>query len=118
MNLRALRFLAIASIAVAGSLSGGQSLAQNAYIANLASNSVSVIDTATNTVSATIGGFSLPYGVAATSDGRKVYVTNLFPASVSVIDTATRMITATIPLGVGVSSLGVAVNPDASKVYA
>ena len=51
--------------------------AQNAYIANFAGNSVSVIDTATSMVTATIGGFNLPYGVAATSDGSKVYVTNL-----------------------------------------
>ena len=45
-----------------------------AYITNEGSNNVSVIDTATDKVTATvnIGG----YGVAATTYGKKVYVTD------------------------------------------
>ena len=48
------------------------------YVANSGDSTVSVIDTATNTVV----GFlipvgNLPYGVAITPDGTKVYVTNL-----------------------------------------
>src|SRR5260370_6640664 len=50
--------------------------AQNAYITNANSNTVSVIDTATNTVSATIPlSFASPIGVAVSADGSKVYVT-------------------------------------------
>jgi len=84
------------------------------YVTNTFSNSntVSVIDTATNTVSATIPiGASL--GVAVTPDGSKVYVANVGAGAVSVIDTATNSVIATIP----VNAFGVAVSPDGSKVY-
>jgi len=47
-----------------------------AYIANSGSNSVSVIDTATNTVVATVGVGSAPIGVAANAAGTRVYVAN------------------------------------------
>jgi YVTN family beta-propeller protein len=82
-------------------------------------NTVSVIDTATNTVIATIpaGGFVLT-GVAVTPDGSKVYVANSGGGNgntVSVIDTATNMVTTTIP--VGSDPIGVAVTPDGSTVY-
>jgi YVTN family beta-propeller protein len=91
-------------------------LAQNAYIPNTGSNTVSVIDTATNTVTATIPVGSAPgSGVAVSPDSSKVYVTNAASNTVSVIDTATNTVTATIP--VGVSPFGVAVTPDGSKVY-
>jgi YVTN family beta-propeller protein len=65
-------------------------LAQNAYITNAIGNTVSVIDTATNTVTATITVGNSSHGVAVTPDGSKVYVaTDAFPNGVSVIDTAT-----------------------------
>ena len=79
---------------------------------------VSVIDTATNTVIATIPVGIGPRGVAVTPDGSKVYVTNVQlpnPSVVSVIATATNTVIATIPLG-GESN-GVAVTPDGRKVY-
>src|SRR5260370_42277215 len=53
------------------------SRAQNAYVTNEAANTVSVIDTTTNAVIATIPVGLLPFGVAVTPDGSKVYVTNL-----------------------------------------
>src|SRR5215470_13501306 len=82
--------------------------AQNAYITNQTSNTVSVIDTATNAVSATIPvGLPPPQicgpicdmAVAVSPDGSKIYVTNSFSSSntVSVIDTATNTVSATIP---------------------
>ena len=68
-----------------------------AYVALFLDNTVSVIDTATNTVVATIavGGF----GIAITPDGTRAYVTNEFSNTVSVIDTATNTVVATIPVG-------------------
>src|ERR1700730_13192198 len=57
--------------------------AQNAYIKNLNSNAVSVIDTATNTVVATIPVGTSPQGVAITPDGTKVYVANGSDSTVS-----------------------------------
>ena len=88
--------------------------AQNAYITSL-NNTVSVIDTATDTISATIPVGLAPEGVAVSPDGSKVYVTNLNSNTVSVIDTATDTVNATIP--VGLAPFGVAVSPDGSKVY-
>ena len=79
------------------------------------SNTVSVIDTATNNVTATVTVGSSPIGVAVTPDGTKVYVTNYDSNTVSVIDTATNNVTATVP--VGTSPRGVAVSPDGTKVY-
>ena len=50
------------------------------YVANSClGNSVSVIATATNTVTATIPVGIEPLGVAVTPDGSKVYVTNRSP---------------------------------------
>jgi YVTN family beta-propeller protein len=55
-----------------------------------------VIGTATNTLTATIPGFSGPFGVAVTPDGKTAYVTNEGSFTVSVISTATNTLTATI----------------------
>ena len=91
-------------------------LAENAYITNLVSANVSVIDTATNTVIATIPVGIGQNGVAVTPDGSKVYVTNVNVPFVSVIDTGTNTVIATIFVG-GLSPFGVAVTPDGSNVY-
>jgi YVTN family beta-propeller protein len=53
------------------------------YVANEVSASVSVIDTATNTVVGTIPVGNFPIGVAVIPDGSKVYVTDGASASVS-----------------------------------
>jgi YVTN family beta-propeller protein len=110
-------FAALISILILGS---APSSAQNAYITNNGDNTVSVIDTATNTVvGLPIPVGSAPYGVAVTSDGSKVYVTGAY--GVAVIDTATDAVTATIPVETmycqGPGAGGVAVSPDGSKVY-
>ena len=46
------------------------------YVTNYGSNTVSVIDTATNTVTATVTVGTNPRGVAVSPDGKKVYVAN------------------------------------------
>ena len=86
-----------------------------AYVTNSEDNTVSVIDTATNTVTATVPVGSYPWGVAVSPDGTKVYVANEGSNTVSVIDTATNTVTATVD--VGINPLGVAVSPDGTKVY-
>src|SRR6516165_8842635 len=78
-------------------------------------STVSVIDTASNTVTATIPAGSASMGVAVTPDGTKVYVTNTDTVFVSVIDTASNAVTATIR--VGLYPTGVAVAPNGTKVY-
>jgi YVTN family beta-propeller protein len=91
-------------------LSGAASFS---YITNSCDNTVSVVDTGTNTATATVNVGSLPFGVAANPDGTKVYVTNYLSNNVSVIDTVTNTITATV--NVGSLPFGVAVSPDGKK---
>ena len=57
-----------------------------AYVANFQLQSVSVIDIATNTVTATIANGTNPNGIAVNADGSRVYVTNQNTNTVSVID--------------------------------
>src|SRR5262249_24631926 len=114
MKLRICRLFASAAL-VFCCFAGAQALAQNAYITNLDANTVSVIDTTSNTVAATIPVGSAPWGVAVSPDGSTVYVTNFHGNTVSVIATASNTVTATIPVGSG--PFGVAVTPDGSTVY-
>ena len=70
-----------------------------AYVVNTRAGTVSVINTATNTVIATIPVGVEPVTVAVTPDSTRAYVTNSASASVSVINTATNTVIATIPVG-------------------
>lgn len=109
-----------------------------AYVTNGDSNSVSVMDIATNGVVATIPVGSNPRGVAVSPTGARVYVTNQVSNDVSVIDTATNTVIATIPVlasssdgqnrpeGIGTPRLlspplpapmGIAINPAGTRVY-
>jgi YVTN family beta-propeller protein len=84
-----------------------------AYVSNGESSTVSVIDTATNTVVATIPVGTGPAGLAVTSNGTRVYVAT--GDTVSVIDTMTNAVIAVVPLGSGAGN--VAVNPAGTRVY-
>ncbi len=99
-----------------------------AYVLNTAGlpGEVSVIDTATQMVIATIavgnaalpGGVFAERGIAITPNGMQAYVTNFSDNSVSVIDTATpQMVIATITLPVGSNPIGVAITPDGMQAY-
>jgi YVTN family beta-propeller protein len=68
--------------------------------------SVSVIDTASNRVAATIGVGQRPWNMAWTADGAKLYVANRRSNSVSVIDT--RLGSRIADIAVGESPWGVA----------
>ena len=85
------------------------------YVANTNSNTVSVINPATNTVVATIPVGSTPLGVAFNADNGFMYVTNANSNTVSVINPATNTVTATIP--VGSQPRGVAFNPNNGYMY-
>src|SRR5262249_38715862 len=90
-----------------------------AYVTNEFSGTVSVIDTATNTVVATVPVGIEPTGVAITPDGTHAYVANSGTAqtvfTVSVIDTATNTVVATVPVGLG--PRGVAITPHGTHAY-
>jgi YVTN family beta-propeller protein len=116
MKLRISGLLGSTVFAIAGLLGSAPSLAQNAYITNYASSSVSVVDTRTNTITATIGvSRNESYGVAVSPDGSRVYVTTFYSGSLQVIDAATNTVGAT--LSVGDYPYSVAVSPDGSRVY-
>ena len=80
------------------------------YVTNL-NNTVSVIATATNAVSATISVGNGPVGVAFTPDGSKAYVANEFDHTVAVIATASNTVVATIKAGTSPIAFGIFIRP-------
>ena len=97
-------------------LAAGAAEAQiNAYVTNQTNNTVSVIDTATNTITATVSVGATPGGIAITPNRAFVYVCNVSGNSVSVIDTATNTVTATVP--VGSTPFSVAITPNGAFAY-
>lgn len=86
---------------------------KKAYITNSWDGNVSVIDTATNTITDTVKVGSSD--VVVSPDGKKVYVTSRDSNNISVIDTGINTVTATVP--VGNSPSGIAVTADGKKVY-
>ncbi len=86
-----------------------------AYVTNSASNNVSVIATATNTVLTTVPVGNRPWGIIMTPEGDRGFVANQNSNTISVFSTATNTVTATIP--VGASPWGLAINPGGTKVY-
>jgi fimbrial isopeptide formation D2 family protein len=86
------------------------------YTANFGASSVTVIATATNTVSGLISVGRDPSGVTVSQDGARVYVTSKAENSVSVITAATNVVTATIT--VDTNPVGIVIAPDGTTVYA
>lgn len=84
------------------------------YVPNTFANTVSVVDTSSDTITATIPVGQWPYYTAVTPDGSQVFVPNNRSSTVSVISAATDTVTATIPVSSGPK--GVAV--DAAGRYA
>lgn len=94
----------------------GTAQAEHVYVANNdVVGSVSVIDTATNTVTATILAGSGPDGIAITPNGDKAYISNSADATVAVVSTATNTVLSSIPIEL---SIGPSVaSPDGSTIY-
>ncbi|MBF6088534.1 protein kinase domain-containing protein [Nocardia cyriacigeorgica] len=88
---------------------------RRAYVTGRAGTPVSVIDTATNTVVATIPVGPNPGGVAVDPARGTLYVTDRDERTVTLIDTGTRAAVASIP--VGFDPVSVIVDPDAPTVY-
>ena len=84
-----------------------------AYVASFFSSSVSVINTSTNEVVATVAVGDYPQWVAVSADGSRVYVAS-GDGSVSVINTTTNT---SALVGSVDSPAGVAVSPDGSRLY-
>ncbi len=114
------------AVAVSGPTEDYPDAPNRAYVANYYDNTVSVIDTNTNTVITTISVGSSPRALAVSPDGTHVYVANYNANTVSVIDTNTNMVVETIAVpverpwpGIGRFSYvsDVAVSLDGSYVY-
>ena len=88
-----------------------------AYVANRTLDAVTVIDTATDTISGTIAlaAGTQPQGVAITPDGKHIYVGSIGGFTVAVADAATNAVTTTV--NVFGNTIGLAVRPDGTKVY-
>jgi YVTN family beta-propeller protein len=92
-----------------------QSYVLNGYIGNFGDNTVTVIDTATNTVTGTFGAENAARGIAVTPDGSTAYIVNGSSNSVSVYDAASNTVVATIP--VGSNPTGAALAPNGALLY-
>ena len=62
-------------------------------------NQLSVVDTASNAVIATISVGTAPHGITTSANGAYAYVANSGDGTVSVIDTNTLSVGATTPAG-------------------
>lgn len=86
------------------------------YVANSGSDTISVINTATNTVTHTIRNFGYsPAELALSSDSETLYATNPDSDNVSVIDTVSRTVTNRI--SVGKRPCCILIDQDRRKVY-
>ena len=89
------------------------------YVTNGNDNTVSVINTATDAVTATIPVDARPDAAAVSPDGSVLYVTNFLDAinngEVTVINTATNSVITTVQVGIDPS--GIAVSPDGTQAY-
>lgn len=86
-----------------------------AYVTIGSDNVVTPIDTATNTVEASIPVGTQPEGIAITPNGATAYVTNSLDNTVTPIDLATN--TAEEPIPVGTTPGSVAITPDGATAY-
>ena len=85
------------------------------YVTNSADDTVSVINTANNSVIATITVGDGPQGIAFDSENNRMYVVNQTDDTVSVIDTAKNSVIATVTVGDGPQ--GIAFDSENNRMY-
>ena len=91
-----------------------------AYVADLYGDAVSVLDTTTNTLVATIPTAGSAIGVAISGDGTKAYATNVFIqfCTVTVIDTTTNTAVTAIPVGGNPFAVAITPTPSTAALIA
>ena len=106
------RMMRAAAIVLTASALCGAAFAAGpkAYVGNFKDSTVSVIDTDTRAVLATLPVAAGPDGIAITPDGGTAFVSGASATSVSVIDTATDTVARAIEVGKGPQ--GLAITPD------
>jgi YVTN family beta-propeller protein len=96
----------------------GASTGPFAYVTNNGSSTVSVLDTASNTVVATPSLDGAPLRVAVTADGKRAYIASRGDDGiVSVLDTVTNTVAATVPGVTDFFIAGLAITPDGKHAY-
>jgi YVTN family beta-propeller protein len=100
----------LSGIMLLGIATGAMAAGPKAYVGNFSDSTVSVIDTATGSVVATVPVATGPHGMAITPDGRIAYVSGDGASTVTAIDTATDKVARTIE--VGKSPHGLAMTPE------
>ena len=88
-----------------------------AYVINAFANTVSVVNTASYQVVATIPVGNGPSGLSVTADGSELLVENGRDNNVSIINTATNAVTATIATGANPDSYENFITQGASSVW-
>ncbi len=87
-----------------------------AYVANTVDGTVSVIDTESFAIVATVDVGTEPQAIVSSPNGRFVYVANANDNAVQVIDTSTNTVTATIPVGRSPRALAITNDGDADDL--
>jgi YVTN family beta-propeller protein len=91
--------------------------AYTAYISNGAAGTISILDTATDTITGTISGLTNTRAQAITPNGRYLYVIQANPAnSIAVIDTSTNTLLTTITTNINTPS-DLAATPNGEYIY-
>ncbi|WP_405620585.1 beta-N-acetylglucosaminidase domain-containing protein [Streptomyces sp. NBC_00076] len=88
---------------------------RTAYAANQGSNTVSVIDVASGTVTATVAVGHVPAGLTLTPDGDILWVANYTDGTVQPVDTGT--LKAGTPVTVGSGPENMTITPDGTTLY-
>jgi YVTN family beta-propeller protein len=84
------------------------------YVANGFANTVSVIDTSTNALVATVPAGLGPDRMLFSPDGSRLFVANAFSSTVSVVDAVDNTVVETLPIGGANSGEGIAGDPNRS----
>jgi YVTN family beta-propeller protein len=84
------------------------------YIANGSVDSISVVETATHTIIATVPTGRGPDRMLFSPDGSRLYVANGFSSTVSVVDAVENTLVDTFPIGGSNSGEGIATAPNTS----
>lgn len=80
----------------------------------IASADIEVLDTTTNTITNTIGGYYTPRGVAVSNDGKTLYVSNYGNGTVGITNISTEV---TTYVAVGTTPAGARLSPDNTMLY-
>lgn len=85
------------------------------YVSHHDPGRVSVIDTASHSVIATVSVGGAPTVATVNAAGTRLYVVNSMTRDLAVIDTAANAVVAVVPVGFG--PIDVAIHPDGTRVY-